>query len=329
VALYLDAGWSPDQRLCAVRLLGKEPADAVDDPMVQTIYLCAFVLGSKDAQVFGDQSVEMIRREFEYFLERWKGRRIPAAMPPGREAARDGLRALVDCQIAALEARSAGHAEWAAAEAAAGFSACGGSAQEDRLRRLQGRIFNAFLRAVNLLMEVRSRPASPFPAPDAAASRGEPNDCGNLRNEPNGDPRPTDPTRVGLTSQPDSVGPDPRKSGPQPDSVPSNPRQAESLTYVRSNVRLEGPSFRNGPAPAVDLATTALVVTHCEAIRNEPTEADQCPEPVRPKPIFMGPSQPAQVLMTGHPDARGARMRDLTDCSKQMHLAERDAGIIK
>src|SRR5262249_45476534 len=38
-----DAGWRPAERLCAVRLLGQEPADAVDDPTVQSIYLCSFV----------------------------------------------------------------------------------------------------------------------------------------------------------------------------------------------------------------------------------------------------------------------------------------------
>jgi hypothetical protein len=44
-ALEAEAGWGRDERICAVRLLAKLPADAIDDPTVRTIYLCCFTLG--------------------------------------------------------------------------------------------------------------------------------------------------------------------------------------------------------------------------------------------------------------------------------------------
>jgi hypothetical protein len=292
-ALEGDAGWSPDERLCAVRLLSEEPADAVDDPMVQTIYLCAFVLGSKDPQVFGDQSVEMIRREFEYFLERWEGRRISARVPASREEARAGLRALVDGVMEALEERAAGHAERAAAEAAAGLAAFDGSAQEDRLRRLQLRIFNALMRTVDLLMDVRRRPTGPDPgtasARNAAASPGEPKGCGKLRNEPTADPCTSGRSDVGRAFQPDSVrswvgGGSCRRSDPiGPARSPagagsykgtrSDPGQAgepDRRPTARPDVRLESPNYGNSVAPAGGLATTPAVIEHCEKLRNEP-----------------------------------------------------------
>jgi hypothetical protein len=73
------------------------------------------------------------------------------------------------------------------------------------LRRLQLRLFHALMRTVNLLREVRRRPTGPDPSPtparDAAASRGGPDNCGKLRNEPKADARPSArPESVRLSS---------------------------------------------------------------------------------------------------------------------------------
>jgi hypothetical protein len=329
-ALDNDVGWSPDQRLRAVRLLTREPADAVDDLPVQLIYLCSFVLGGKDPQVFGDQKVEMIRREFEYFLERWDGRRISARLPSGQEEARAGLRTLVDGVMEALEARAAGHAERAASEAAAGLAAFDGGAQEERLRRLHMRLFNALMRAVNRWMDVRRRPIGPDPvrAParasawDAAASRGGPDDCAKIRNEPKADSFTSGPSDVGRAVQPDSVGSDPSRSGSQPDSVRPDPRQAESLTYSRPDVRLECPTYANGPAPARDLAATPVAIKHCEEIRNE-LKADPR---LAARPSLAGPI-PAETdgsVRRTHPGTIQGPGRDPPDQPHGRENAERD-----
>jgi hypothetical protein len=44
-ALEQHDGWRPEERLCAVRLLAKVPAEALDDPTVRSIYLCCFRTG--------------------------------------------------------------------------------------------------------------------------------------------------------------------------------------------------------------------------------------------------------------------------------------------
>jgi hypothetical protein len=214
-ALDGDAGWSPDERLRAVRLLGKEPADAVDDPMVQSIYLCAFVLGGKDPQVFDDQLVEMIRREFEYFLERWQGRRLSRRLPPDKELARARLMALVEGIIAHLEERAAGHAARAESEAASAAQrlAFDDSPQGKRLLRLHSRILGAFFRTVDLLMKVRRRPDAFVPRPDpdenVATSPGDSNPCEKIRNEPNA---PASPVISEVEPRPDAGGQSPEAS---------------------------------------------------------------------------------------------------------------------
>src|SRR5262249_27585543 len=125
--------WRPAQRLGAVRLLGKEPVDAVDDPMVQSIYLCSFVLDPDGPAVFADQVSETRTLEFDHFLARLAGRGARDQVPPSREAAKEGLLALVDGIMAVLEVRSAGHAERSAADRVAFDTGAAG----ERLQRLQ------------------------------------------------------------------------------------------------------------------------------------------------------------------------------------------------
>ena len=150
---YDGDGWRPEHRLLAVRLLGKQPVDAVDDPMVQRIYLGCFAMGSNDPMVFDDQASEMTKRDFYYFLERLDGRRASAAVPTDREAARASLLDLIEAVIADLESRAARHAARTPARLEMDASPEG-----DRLRRLQQRILGSFLRTVDLLMKVRRLP---------------------------------------------------------------------------------------------------------------------------------------------------------------------------
>jgi hypothetical protein len=206
-ALDGDSAWRPEERLRAVRLLGQEPVDAIDDPRVQSIYLCCFVLDSHSAQVFIDQRVELTNREFQAFLALLKAGRVGERVPRSREAARQGLRALLDGVIARLEALAAGLAERASASGCLPFD---GSARGERLRRLQMRIHHSFLRTVDQLMKLRRSPTthvpSPEPARNGAASHGEVTSCEKIRNEPNADPSPARPERVfpvGRGLQPD------------------------------------------------------------------------------------------------------------------------------
>ncbi len=262
-ALDSDSGWRPEERLRAVRLLGKEPVDAIDDPAVQSIYLCCLVLDSHSAQVFNDQRVELTNREFEAFLALLKAQRVADRVPTSREGARQRLWALVDGVLARLEARAAGLAERAERAAAVGRLPFDGSAQGERLRRLQLRIHHSFLRTVDQLMELRRLPTAhvPGPARNGAASQGGVTSCEKLRNEPNADPRPAPPApHVGQAFQPDGMpgnqarSPDPREPGSQ---VGKPDRRACTTPAA-------------GPEPARDVATTSAAIEPCEKLRNEP-----------------------------------------------------------
>jgi hypothetical protein len=189
-ALEADA-WQPPARLAAVRLLGQEPADAVDDPLVRSIYLCSFVLDSKGPGVFTDQVHEMTTREFAHFLERLAGRGVKEWVPSSREAARDGLLALINAVMVGLQTTAAAHAERSEARAASAADrlAFDDTSAGERLRRLQGRLNRSLIRTINALMKVRRAPdpraTPPECAPTVALTPGEPTRCAKLRNEPN------------------------------------------------------------------------------------------------------------------------------------------------
>jgi hypothetical protein len=189
--------WRPEERLVAVRLLARAPVDAVDDPMVLTIYLGCFVLDPDGPQVFADQTAELSAAQFDDFLQRMAGRRVSERVPPDRASARAGLLAMVNGVIDGLELLESVHAERAKTRAASapGRLAFDDSPAGERLRRLQTRLMNSLLRTIDLLSKVRrapdtsphpNRPPAPVPPPPEtrAPSPVVPADCEKMRNEP-------------------------------------------------------------------------------------------------------------------------------------------------
>jgi hypothetical protein len=196
-ALEANSSWQPLERITAVRLLAKQPADAPDDWTVQSIYLYCFVLDGNDPRVFDDQAEEMTRREFNHFIERMAGRGLKDLVPPSRELALVRLLAVVDGIIMGLEARAEGHTARARAAAATAASRLGfdDSPQGERLRRLQGRLLRSFIRTMGELTTLQRRPKALFSRTESAenvvASPAESTCCANVRNEANERPEPT------------------------------------------------------------------------------------------------------------------------------------------
>ncbi len=244
-ALEQNNGWQPEERLRAVRLLAKLPADAVDDPQVRTIYFSCVILGGKDAQVFADQLREMADCEFDYFLERMASRGLTGQAPPSREAAQEWLLAMVDGVMMGLRARAAMHAEREEAALALDRLAFDGSPAGRRLLRLQSRLLGSLLRTINLLTEVRRRPdafAELRKRAEAVGARpGEIVNCEKVRNEPNADPRSATETVLGWVQPTDCAA-----------SLPLG------CTHPTSS-----------PESAQEVAATSEAPTRCERVRNE------------------------------------------------------------
>jgi hypothetical protein len=298
-SLEANAGWQPAERLCAVRLLSLEPVDAIDDPRVQTIYLCSFVLDGNDPRVFADQADEMTRREFAYFFERMRGRGLDDLVPPSRHDAWVRLASVVDDIILRLEVRSASQTAQAHTRAATAAICLGidTTREGERLRRLQSRLMNAWVRTMNRLTTIRSRPIAPALSPAPASSKNGaaaanpthgadlfgaenltispvvPVSCANVRNEPNG-AAPT--AEEGMSAFGVPVAPDGTAA------VGRRPRDWAEI-----------------------VAASPVVPGSCANVRNEPNAtAPAAVEVVAPVPIPGETSVPSRLAATHQSDAR-------------------------
>src|SRR5262249_1080493 len=157
-ALADRGGWQPDERLRAVRLLAKLPADGLDDPIVRSIYLNCLVLGGNDPYVLKDQAKGMADREFPYFLERMAARALPGPKRASPQTARISLLALLDDVISKLQVRASMHSARAEAALTTDRLAFDSSAAGRRMQRYQSRLHGSLLRTINLLMAARRRP---------------------------------------------------------------------------------------------------------------------------------------------------------------------------
>ena len=112
--------WQPSDRLKAIRMLGRQPLEAVDDRRVMAIYLCCWTMDPEEQHEFTDLMSELAPQERTVYLDRLNARESMAAMPASPEAARAELLALIAAEEERLEAALAGHLEREEAEAAGG-----------------------------------------------------------------------------------------------------------------------------------------------------------------------------------------------------------------
>ena len=127
--------WQPPDRLKAIRMLGRQPLEAIDDRRVMAVYLSCWAMNPAERNGFDDLINDLAPKERAVYLDRLNGRDPMAGMPEGPEAARAELLALIAGEEERLEAALAGHLEREEAEAAAeeafdespGASGCGGT----------------------------------------------------------------------------------------------------------------------------------------------------------------------------------------------------------
>jgi hypothetical protein len=119
--------WTAPDQFKAIRLLGKQPLDAIDDPEVTLICLaCAKISpDGKGADAFAaiknelrDTGLASLKDECSAYSKQLSKRSFANLQPPDANAAREALRALIDRQTARLKLILARNQEVAEARAA-------------------------------------------------------------------------------------------------------------------------------------------------------------------------------------------------------------------
>ena len=185
-----DEGWTFLDQFRFVRLLGKQPLNAIDDPELNEIFLAWETIEHEWGTRFWHMMREMTPYEDPAFSA-WRMWREIVPRPDSPEAAVAVLRGVADREIARLEELLVDLEEIEGDDALelaeiASFSA---SDAAERLRRFQTARTRELLRTIDLLAKLRKAESSkperkapnepkpaPFPAP-AAPARKAPNEA--------------------------------------------------------------------------------------------------------------------------------------------------------
>ncbi len=138
----LDQGqpWVQSDKLKAVRLLGKQPFDAIDDKDVAMMFLASFVLkGHSRGRWDWEISMEMNSEEIDTFRKNAATRQLDALTPSDATKAREALLEIIERVTQRLTTRADAHRERARVMAALAtdFLAFDDSPGGERLRRFE------------------------------------------------------------------------------------------------------------------------------------------------------------------------------------------------
>ena len=168
----LDRGqsWLSSDKLKAVRLLGKQPLDAIDDENVAMVFLASFALKPDRGKGYWEISMELIDDDTDRFRKSAATRQLQLLMPADVVSARDALRALIDRATEPLTAKAEAFRERARIKAAlaADILAFDPSVEAERLRRHELASGRAMARSLDTLLKL------PALAPEAGRVVGGP-----------------------------------------------------------------------------------------------------------------------------------------------------------
>jgi hypothetical protein len=141
--------WQPQDRLKAVRMLGRQPLEAADDRRVMGIYLDCWAMDPEERHGFGELFAELTATERTAVVERLNSRDPLEGRSQAPEAGLAGLLALIAEEEGRLEAALADHLE--RAEAAAAREAFDEGPDGERLRRYEQSADRTLLRIIETL----------------------------------------------------------------------------------------------------------------------------------------------------------------------------------
>ena len=167
--------WSPAEMVEAIRLLGKQPLEDIDDRQVLSVILACFALDRQRPDPFATLSESLPEPWVKYDCERLLDRGIGEWMPESSEQARAVLLEIVNEAVAELQALERQHREREEADAAtqADCLAFDDSDEGESFRRHQVRSTRAVIRIVERFRVARRRGEELTPNPASPPARRE------------------------------------------------------------------------------------------------------------------------------------------------------------
>jgi hypothetical protein len=234
--------WQAPERFMAIRLLGKQPLDPIQDEPVRAVYLCCKAIDPAGARDYADLILELDADERLLFTTRNVERCIASQTPKDAESARAILLELIDGRVERLEVLLKRHQE---RDEAAGVDRFGfdDTKEGEQLRSYQLGGNRALMRILDTFLKYRretERAAAGEANPRPGTSRRDKSDGGSGRDSP-----PTDPPQ-GMTE----VLP-PRTEDPAPRIDASSPVMPTDFAPVATTPPVEPDPHADAPANPV------------------------------------------------------------------------------
>jgi hypothetical protein len=285
--------WQSPDKLKAIRLLGKEPIDAVDDPEVLMIFLATRPGETKLVPIFQEIINELRRNERGLYLDRLQGRRLERFVPKDAAAARQALLDIITRATERLTKTLDARRRRAEQEAELDVDrlAVDDSPEAERLLRFEMARGRALARSLDMLLKLRRERCQAASTASSAArtSNAGPETRTNAASaaaEPTNHVAVTNPIETacetGATSTVDPVEADEeRNTTTEPDSDTQNTtNEANFVRDQRSAVRLQ-PSGVSGPSqgsPTDSENTTTEPNSDTQNTTTEPNFAEYRPQ---------------------------------------------------
>ena len=174
-----DQLWQPIDRFKAIRLLGRQPAQAAEYSDVTTIYLACWIMHPqvKEIDPFTDVYNELLAGEAAQFRQRLADREVEDYIPADKDAAKAKLVEIVSAAVDRLKILSEDHEARTAAASAdrSARLAFDDSDEGERLRRFQIACGRSLNRCLDTLLKLRKaeekRQTVLVPTTDTVATR--------------------------------------------------------------------------------------------------------------------------------------------------------------
>ena len=158
----LDDGqaWVSSDKLKAVRLLGKQPVDAINDRDVAIVFIASFVLKPAKGEWSWEIMTELNSADQKRFRDDAASRQLESLKPADGAGAREMLLALIARASEALTAKADDHRRRAQVKAALAVDCCAFDASPagERLRRHEQASSRGIARSLGMLVKLRRAP---------------------------------------------------------------------------------------------------------------------------------------------------------------------------